>query len=220
VQFRLSLRLTAVALSFMMCSMLAATHAQMGYFDPDEVQCGYDRHQNVAALSAEDLGSRMPPVFEPPPTLPAQTTSARDPIPLDFSRSKNFVGHVGGGGGVRILYDPRHRIIAICGVEDTLEDLVVVPNTAPPGFAVAHADLSRVATAHGLHLGSTVADVRRVYGRAPLVSFGHGHRGLAYQRFVPMPSPSAGPTSTPFGIYTSFEVRNDHVVGITRSTGF
>jgi hypothetical protein len=203
-----------VAIGAMMVLLFVSTRAQSAVIDRDQAQCGYDEHRNVATLSADDAGPLLPPIYlMSAASVTAQTTTVRDPLPLDFSPSKNFVGH---GGGVRIVYDPRHRIIALCGVGTKFEDLSVVSDTSPPRFAVAQADLSRVATAHGLHLGSTAADVRRVYGQAPLVSFGHGHRGLAYQRFVS----SAGRTAAPLGIYTSFELRNDRVVQITRSTGF
>jgi len=210
-------------LAMLVLCVAAATgsaRADMFAYDPDAVQCGYEKDRNVAALSAQDIPAaffRDLPRFPP---LPQSATRAGDPIRLDFSRSKNFVGHVGGGGGVRILYDRPHRILAMCSVADSAESLIVVANVPPPTFAVAGADLSSVETTRGLHLGSSIDDVRRVYGPAPLVVFRPGHAGLGYARFTPVPGPKTPPTMSPFGIWTWFEIRGGRVVAIERSTGF
>ncbi len=213
-------------LALCLAAATGPARAEMFAYDPDAVQCGYERDHNVAALSAEELPGAFfaqLPQF-PPLAKHENATLTSDPLPLDFSPSKNFVGHVGGGGGVRMLYDRPHRILALCSVEDTLEEIIVYSNVPPPPFAVAHVNLSEVRTKRGLHLGSTIDEVRRIYGPAPLVRFAPGHRGLSYSRYTPVstpaPGPNALPTYTPFGIWTWFEIRAGRVVAIERSTGF
>lgn len=147
-------------------------------------------------------------------------TMARDQIHLDFSPSKNFVGHVGGGGGSRAIYDPQHELLALCQVYDTAEGFFLQQHVPPPPFAVARGNLSAFATARGIRLGSTVADVKRVYGAAAIVHFGGSHFGLSYQRLVPVPGPRTPPTFSPFGIYTWFDIVNGRVASIGRLTGF
>jgi hypothetical protein len=113
-------------------------------------------------------------------SFPMTPTDARDTIRVDFSPSENFVGHVGGGGGARAIYDSRHQLLALCQVYDSAEGFYLEEHVPPPLFPVARGDLTNFATSRGIRLGSPVADVKRVYGPTSIVHFGDSRFGLSY----------------------------------------
>jgi hypothetical protein len=182
--------------------------------------CGYSRHFRVSATSDEDFGAWLDHHVWMRWSLPMTPTDTRDPIRVDFSPSDNFVGHVGGGGGARVIYDSRHQLLALSQVFDTAAGFFLEEDVPPPQFPVARGDLATFETARGIRLGSTDADVKRVYGPASIVHFGDSRYRLSYQRFVPVSGPRTPPTFSPFGVYTWFNIVNGRVASIGRLTGF
>jgi hypothetical protein len=195
----------------------AAEPATPMWHTRDAIHCGYHKGPIGAdAVSAETVDSFLKRFVTTFPMVAQTSTAIEDPMgAIDFSVSKNFLGHIGGGGGAKVLYDPVHRILAVCSNFDSGQALYVVPNVPTPPFTVAHADLSSFATEHGLRLGSSATAVEHVYGRAPLVALGRGDMAFAYKRFIP-----TGAGFSPFGVYTYFVIKQDKVSAITRITGF
>jgi hypothetical protein len=191
--------------------------------DPDAVSCGYSKHSNAASVSNEVARKWLDSVVSTKWRLPMEPTSTRDPLRVDLSASKNYVGHFGGGGGSRMVYDEPHHILAVCQVYDTASAVFVFSNvSAPPAaLGVPHRDLSHVSTLRGIRLGDTVDKVRRIYGPAPIMTFSEGHSGVGYQRSdSAVDGPKSPPTYTPFGVETWFEIVNGRVASLERLTGF
>jgi len=197
-------------------SVAIARPAYADRFDPDGVQCAYQKHGGASMTSNETLNAWLAR-YTSYDSRPTETrTRARDRMSFDFSVGKNFVGHVGGGGGARVVYDPRHRIVALCQVYDTAQGFYVFANAPVPPFAVATADLDGFATEHGIRIGSTIADVKGVYGPAEFVNLGGSRIGLSYVRVDP---PAPGWQSS-YSTSTWFEIAHGKVVAIARITGF
>jgi hypothetical protein len=148
------------------------------------------------------------------------TTSAHDPVRQAFSTSAYYLSPEGDNSKAyaQVLYDPRHRVLALCRHVDSWEAFSLVSNVPAPPFAVADADLAGVATRHGIHLGSSIADVEAVYGRSRLVRV-DARTELSYRREIPVPGPSGVPYS-PEGAETWFAIVNGHVASISLGTGF
>ena len=189
--------------------------------DPDIARCNYEKHRDAAPVTNEVVNRWLHGVasfaWQPSTTI----TGAQDSFAIDLAASKNYLGFAGGGGGSRMLYDPTHRRLAICQVYDTAVGLFLLTRIPPPPFAVPRGDLANVATARGIRIGSSLANVRAVYGPSPLVPFAKGHFAVGYVRDDSAETnPHAPPTFTPFGVNTWFEIANGRVVGIERITGF
>ncbi len=201
---------------------VAGVHADTPWrSDPDAVQCPYSRHKDIAATSNEAVDAWLDKVASRDFRLPTSETTVHDSFALDFTGGTNYVGHSGGGGGSRIVYDSKHGLLALCQVYDTAKGIFLLSHVPEPPFAVPHGDLTTIATQHGIGLHSSIAAVRAVYGPAPIVQLAKGHYGLAYERFDRTVSRTqAPPTPTPFSVYTWFDIANGHVVAIERTTGF
>jgi hypothetical protein len=149
------------------------------------------------------------------------TTKVGDRVRLSFSTSLYYLSLQGDDSKsyAQALYDPFHRILAVCVQKDAWTALSVVADVPPPPFNIVHANLARVTTAHGIHLGSTIADVEAVYGRAPLLLVTDGEPKLSYVREIYEPS-SDGFRNSPEGVETSFWMVNGRVASILIGTGF
>jgi hypothetical protein len=176
--------------------------------DRDFVRCGYRKHYNAASVTNETVDAWLKRYASTDWRLPMTPTTAHDAFDINLAASKNYLGYVGGGGGSRIVYDHRHKLIALCQVYDTADALFLFEHVPKPPFAVPDGELTGVATEHGIRLGSSLREVRHVYGPAPLVRLVDGHVGLAYQRMTGVA-----------GIYTWFEITSGRVTSIQRLTG-
>ncbi len=198
---------------------VAGVHADTPWLsDPDAVQCRYSRHQDIATTSNEAVDAWLDKVASRDFRLPTSKTTVHDSFALDFTADKNYVGHSGRGGGSRIVYDSKNRLLALCQVYDTAKGIFLLSHVPQPPFAIPHGDLTTIATQHGIGLHSSIAAVRAVYGHAPILQLAEGHYGVAYERFDrTVPQTQAPPTQAPFGVYTWFEIANGHVVAIERT---
>jgi hypothetical protein len=152
---------------------------------------------------------------------PMTTTSAVDSVALAFSRSSSYLSREGDNSKAfaQALYDPRHRVLALCLHEDAWASFSLVADVPPPPFAVVHADLADIATTRGIHLGAPITQVEAVYGRSRLVQVRGRSPQLSYSRVLPMPAPS-GLRFSPEGVETWFAIANGHVESISIGTGF
>ncbi len=186
-----------------------------------EHACSTARGRGVAATSYRQFRTWTDRYVSITGAEPMTTTSAVDPIRLAFATSSYYYSREGdvGKGYAQALYDPRHRVLAICLQDDAWTALSLVANVSPPPFAVVRADLAGVATKHRIHLGSSVADVEAVYGRAALVRVPGRAPQLSYGRDIPLPKVD-GYQETPEGVETWFAIANGRVVSISLGTGF
>jgi hypothetical protein len=182
---------------------------------PDAVVCQYDGRMRDASTSNETFNAWVQH-YQPYDSRPLErntTTQAADAMTVDLTSSKYFRGHIGGGGGTWAMYDAQHRVLAYCQMYDTAEGLFVAGNIGPPPFAVARGDLSALASRSGVGLGSTISDVRRVYGPAPTV-YVNGKPELRYLRSIRIPG-----SRSLFVISTSFVLVDGKVAQIARISG-
>jgi hypothetical protein len=149
------------------------------------------------------------------------TTSAVDPISLSFARSFSYLAREGDNSKAyaQAIYDPRHRVLALCLNDDAWKSLSVVANVSPPPFAIMHADLASVATKHGIHLGSTVAQVESIYGRTRIVQLAAGESELSYLREIPLPRVN-GFRVSPEAVETWFRIADGRVTSMSIGSGF
>jgi hypothetical protein len=152
---------------------------------------------------------------------PFTTTSVVDAVRLTFATSLYYRSRerANDKGYTQALYDPQHRLLAFCWHPDAWEEFALVADVPPPPFPVVHADLARVVTKHGIHLGSSVAQVEAVYGRSRLVRIKGRPPELSYLREIPMPDPN-GLYSSPEGVETWFAIVNGRVASMSLGIGF
>lgn len=144
-----------------------------------------------------------------------ETTPTRvvDPLGVPFRGLTWFKSEAGGAGaGWAVGYDARNQVLVAVSQADTAVFVEITRQTTPPPVRVARIDAGSLRTKQGLRLGSTRADVERVYGRATHEEKGHGLTQLRYSR-----KPEGNPD---YQICTGFLLDGDKVVGIERSSGF
>jgi hypothetical protein len=183
---------------------------------PDAVACNDGVHAHDAATSNETFNAWVNHYLteDDTPLEKYSPTHATDAMNVDVTTNKYFRGHVGGGGGTFAKYDAKHRVLGYCQFYDTAEGLYLVGNIGPPPFAVTRGDLSGFSSRAGLRLGSTIADVRRVYGPASTVT-ANGKSELRYIRYIKVPNSRSSMIIT-----TSFIFVNGRVTQIARTSGF
>jgi hypothetical protein len=179
---------------------------------PDYVRCQGGVSDATTSSETFDAWIHHYQLYDATPPEQETLTHATDAMTLDLTSSKYFRGHIGGGGGTFAMYDARHRVLAYCQLYDTAQGLFLAGNIGPPPFPVVRGDLSGFASRSGLRLGSTISDVRHVYGPAPIV-YVKGKPELRYSRSVQMSEES------PAGISTSFVFVNGKVAQIARISG-
>lgn len=142
-----------------------------------------------------------------------QHTGARDRIEYPGNRRVWFQAHTGGAGnGEYAQYDAASHVLARCAHYDTAQAVIISQAAAAPPPVPRGA--MTFASRRGLHIGSSAADVQRVYGKTKARQTDAG-AAYAYERAIPVRG-----SSLPFVKRTIFFVRNNRVVAIVRLEGF
>lgn len=159
--------------------------------------------ERVRARLGDDLASRISRFSH---------TAAGDTVSYPGNRSVWFQGHTGGAGnGEYAQFDARANLLARCMHFDTGEGIQVERAAAAPPY-IPRAVLA-FATGRGLRIGSPLAAVERVYGKAHPQKTRAG-TAYAYESRTPMAH-----SSLPFVVSTVFFVRHGRVAAIVRIEG-
>lgn len=177
-----------------------------------ELHCSRSNAARVSKISDERAAADMSDGFEFALSRYNRTT-VHDPVRYPSARAGWFQGHIGGGGNGELLaFDPAMHVLARCSHGDTVESIEVSRTRRAPPAYVPRASFA-FSTQRGLRVGSTVADIERVYGQTrPL----HTVQGLAYayERDIPLPG-----SNLPYVVRTVFFVHAGRVVAVIRSAG-
>ena len=147
--------------------------------------------------------------------LRATPTRADGAIAYPIVSAAWFQGHAGGvRNGEFAVYAVSSRTFIACAQYDTTQGIVAwhIDSRSIPLYVPRVKDASLVA--NGVRLGSTVSQVRSVYGYAPLQPF-HSGTVAKYVRVYPLPH-----FLSPFTVMTAFFFRGGRVDGIFRIAGF
>ena len=173
-----------------------------------DLQCVRTPAAIVSSVPDEQLPSRSAYAG-----LRYRYTGARDRIAYPGNRRVWFQSHTGGAAnGEYAQFDPHARLLGRCVHGDTVQ-VMTVEQTAGAEPAIPRGAMT-FSTKRGLHIGSPVADVQRVYGKAQ-PHWSAAGRVYAYERDVAVRG-----SSLPFVVRTVFFVRNKRVVAIVRLEGF
>ncbi len=213
--------LTACGAIAIVCYIGPAKAAAAAATSPFAFACSATSGHGTAATSYRQLldwTDRYASIAAPDPTT---TTRTVDSVVLGFSRSPQYLSRKGDKSKAfaAVLYDARHRVLALCFDDDAWSSFSLVANVPPPPFAVAEADLAGAVTQRGIHLGSPVGQVEAVYGRSHLVHVRGRPPQLSYLREIPMPAPS-GLRYSPESAEAWFTIVDGHVASISLATGF
>ncbi len=177
-----------------------------------ELHCARATAASVSRVSDERVQRDMGEHFEFDLSR-YNRTKVHDPVKYPGARAAWFQGHMGGAAnGELMVFDPATRILARCLHGDTVESIDVARvRRAPPAYVPRTSLL--FTTRRGLRVGSTIADIERVYGKTiPL----HTVQGLvyAYERDIPLPG-----SNLPYVVRSVFFVRRGHVIALVRQAG-
>ena len=177
---------------------------------PPSLRCTRTPAAVVSKVPDERVGAALRgiPTFRAPDSY----IDVRYGVQYPGSRTVWFQGHSGGAGnGEYAEFDPKRHVLARCEHFDTAQSIEIVPAASVPSF-IPRGSLT-FEPARALRIGSTLADVERIYGR---VRPRHTAQGdvYAYERKIPLPQ-----SSLPYVVNTSFVVRNGRVVSIIRFQG-
>jgi hypothetical protein len=181
----------------------------------DKIVCPGRNSARVSSAAAERLAA-LEPAWADNRRIKSTATKRSDGIIYPIGGAAWFQGHAGGkDAGENLAYDAGQGVMFSCARYDTAMGFTawILPTDLVPDFVPRVRLTAPFSTAGGLRMGSTLQQVRALYGNAPVANDRSGLREIQYERRVV-------PAGNLFYVVdTTFVFHNGKVVGIYRIAG-